>query len=275
MPVFDADYIQREMQRLAPRLTRRTDLYLIGGGAMSFLGIKDATKDVDAVVGAEASFRDLVEALRAEGYASVSHRAPRGDPREPAAVLENRERFRWDLFVGRVCGGLRFSKAMRARSTRFLLADRLEVRLAAPEDILLLKSVTSRQRDRDDMRVLHAHGVDYSVVVEEARRQAGRGGERAWVAFLFLGLREMARRSGAVVPGLEGEIRALATRNAAETLVTERLRDGPRSVAEVAAFLQESLPWVQGLLEEMARAGTVVMEGERLSLAARDANRGG
>ncbi len=49
--MFDREYLKREMERLDGILSDRVNIYIIGGGAMSFQNLKDATKDIDVIVG--------------------------------------------------------------------------------------------------------------------------------------------------------------------------------------------------------------------------------
>ena len=48
--MFNRRYLQNEFEKLNRLLTEKVTLYLIGGGAMSFFGLKDATKDIDVIV---------------------------------------------------------------------------------------------------------------------------------------------------------------------------------------------------------------------------------
>ena len=47
---FGQDYILGEFDRIDGALSEPLKLYLIGGGAMAFQDLKDATKDIDVIV---------------------------------------------------------------------------------------------------------------------------------------------------------------------------------------------------------------------------------
>lgn len=49
-PRFDDSYIRTELERIGEHLDEPLTVFLIGGGAMAFYGLKDTTKDIDLVV---------------------------------------------------------------------------------------------------------------------------------------------------------------------------------------------------------------------------------
>ena len=68
---FGREYIETEFQELGEGLKTSLEIYLIGGGAMSFLNLKDATKDIDVVVSDTSDLSSLVEALKERDYEKV------------------------------------------------------------------------------------------------------------------------------------------------------------------------------------------------------------
>ena len=46
---FNKNYLQQEFDKLDAK-TQPVTLYLIGGGAMAFYGLKEATKDIDIIL---------------------------------------------------------------------------------------------------------------------------------------------------------------------------------------------------------------------------------
>lgn len=47
---FDSAYIRSELERIGQQLDAPLTVFLIGGGAMAFRGLKDTTKDIDLIV---------------------------------------------------------------------------------------------------------------------------------------------------------------------------------------------------------------------------------
>jgi len=54
MRQFDKRYIEKELNNINNNISEHIDLYIFGGGAMSFFDLKDATKDIDEFVTTES-----------------------------------------------------------------------------------------------------------------------------------------------------------------------------------------------------------------------------
>ena len=65
---FDRDYLKHEFYKLDSALKQPLTLYLIGGGAMSFYGVKDATKDIDVILTSQNDLNELITALQTLDY---------------------------------------------------------------------------------------------------------------------------------------------------------------------------------------------------------------
>lgn len=48
-PNFDRQYIENELQKLAATLVEKNTVFVAGGAAMAFYGLKEATRDIDVV----------------------------------------------------------------------------------------------------------------------------------------------------------------------------------------------------------------------------------
>ncbi len=95
---------------------KHVDLYLIGGGAMSFQNLKVATKDIDVVLRSTRELELTRKALLSLGYFVPCIRGGAYAKMNTSAILENSDGFRWDLFVQVVCNGLQLSESMAKRS---------------------------------------------------------------------------------------------------------------------------------------------------------------
>lgn len=180
--MFDREYLKREIEKLDGLVKARADLYIIGGGAMSFLNLKDATKDIDVIVGSGIEMEQIGDALARMGYFVPAIRGPYKQM-QASLIMENQDGFRWDIFVNVVCGGLRLSKSMMERALTLFSMDRISVHMISPEDIFVFKSVTSRERDREDMYLLFLQGLDFAVIRNEIIRQNEENKNGAWIAF--------------------------------------------------------------------------------------------
>lgn len=117
---FDKNYLKQEFDKLTAKTKQPLTLFLIGGGAMAFYGLKDTTKDIDIILTNIEELKNLKTTLETIGYKEP----------EPAlitrpynnmqtnAILENAEGFRWDLFVNKVCNALALSTTIKQRANQ-------------------------------------------------------------------------------------------------------------------------------------------------------------
>lgn len=173
--------IRDELERLSGYLSSPTRFVLFGGCCMSVRGIKDATKDVDAVVH-DRDLHPLVQDLEDAGYEHFEEIHP-ATPFDFWVYVEREGpegagRVSIDLFPPEsIMGTLSYSGRMDDRAEPWLDEDPLAVELAAPSDVFLLKSVTGRWRrspgrDLEDMQTLLDQGlVDLATVETEWERQ--------------------------------------------------------------------------------------------------------
>ncbi len=229
--MFDREYLKREMERLDELLRDRVNLYVIGGGAMSFQNLKDATKDIDVIVGSGIEMEQLGDALARIGYLIPAIRGPYKQM-QASLIMENQDGFRWDIFVNVVCDGLSLSNSMMNRALTLFSMDRLSVHMLSLEDIFVFKSVTSRERDREDMYLLFLQGLDFEVIRNEIIRQNEQNKNAAWIAFFFNGLEEMVDRYSIVAPYFE-EFHDLAYSDMLSQMIVDRLKKGNATEEEI------------------------------------------
>jgi hypothetical protein len=221
MKAFDGTYVLGELGKLDRTLKRKFPIYVLGGAAMSFYGMKTATKDIDVVVESKNDLAELSAALEASGYSrpariDAPYRAMRA-----GAILENRDGFRWDIFVKTVCGGLSLSPGIAKRAKDFGNFTNVCIKNVSPEDIFIFKAVTSRPRDRDDMFVLFSNGLDFNEIKHEINGQSKASNDKAWVAFFFVGLDEMVEKYGTMIPNYD-EFLEMAEKDALEKLAAQK-----------------------------------------------------
>jgi hypothetical protein len=145
---------------------------MIGGGATALRGEKVATKDVDLILTSDSDLESIGESIRKIGFHHVNHIPEGYEALVDAQIFEGDDRgVRFDLFVRRVCNGLELSEGMISRSDHYQDFGNLALMLCSREYIFLLKSVTERKRDLDDMLVLYRKGLDESVILQECAAQ--------------------------------------------------------------------------------------------------------
>ncbi len=114
---FDRDYLKQEFDKLDLKAKKGITLYLIGG-AMAFYDLKAATKDIDIILTNQEDLNTLQAALDSMGYKEpnpVVITRPYNEM-QTSAILENKDGFRWDLFLTKVCGKLILSAEMQKRA---------------------------------------------------------------------------------------------------------------------------------------------------------------
>jgi hypothetical protein len=184
--MFNRSYLQNEFEKLNRLLTENVTLYLIGGGAMSFLGLKDATKDIDVIVRTQKELEALKTALDSTGYTVPCIRGPYKDM-QANLILEKDDGFRWDIFQNVVCNGFQLSEGMIKRTESLISLEMLTVRLISPEDIFVFKSISSREGDLADMYTLFMQVLDFEAIREEVSWQNAHDQNFAWLAFFTMG----------------------------------------------------------------------------------------
>jgi hypothetical protein len=236
--VFNKQYVETELEKLNAALTRKTRIFVAGGAAMAFYGLKEATKDVDIVVERRTELHSLVSALRVVGY-----KRPTGSlgityaKMRASAILENKDGFRWDIFERVIAGKLSLSKGMISRSRISYDKTKLHVRSLSNEDIFLLKSVTGRELDLDDMRIVAESDINWNHVKTECQAQASRTG-RVWEDALCQQLIELRERMGITAP-IEKSICEIADQKILENWIMQKVGAGINTVKDLARTADE------------------------------------
>ncbi len=169
---FDAEYVEQELEGIGKRIPKPVDIYLIGGVAMSFRGLKETTKDIDIVFGNDGDYAIFKEALFGAQYHEPTTIRSEYENLDAMKMYKNRDGFHLDLFVEHVLRKLDLTPSMVGRAELHKKYGNLTVRLVSKEDIFLFKGLASegRTRDLDDMRVLYP-GLDWSVIKQELKAQ--------------------------------------------------------------------------------------------------------
>jgi hypothetical protein len=100
------------------------------------------------------------------------------------------------------------------------------------EDIFVFKSVTSRERDREDMYLLFLQGLDFEVIRNEIISQNEQNRNAAWMAFFFNGLEEMVDRYSIVIPYFE-DFHDMGYSDMLSQMILDRLKKGNATEEEI------------------------------------------
>ncbi len=130
---------------------------------MCWHGLKNTTKDADVVFLTKKDVEAFKKALLASkfieneivnldsGYVDMNTFGIFDEIKETPLNQEFTPSMRVDVFPKKVCGVFDFSEGMKKRSVKGFESGKIINMVCGLEDIFLFKSVTSRDRDLDNM----------------------------------------------------------------------------------------------------------------------------
>lgn len=159
-------------------LSKRLQVYAIGGTAMMLRGIKNSTLDIDFVFDKKSDREEFMNVLKKLGAKESDVTLVYGLKSNTPLMLELSD-CRFDMFLNKVINST-FSDAMKERANQTHEFGNLIIKVADPNDILIMKSVTSRAKDLEDIiAVVNKSKIDWEIIVEEARTQVKLGNDAA------------------------------------------------------------------------------------------------
>jgi len=173
--MFTEEDLTKALADVGSKLGRRIKAYLIGGCAMTFMGRKVATKDIDVVFGTTNDAKDFVAAMQLTGFKHVRNVAGPYSALGAFAIMEDSDEMRFDVYDRQVCRALELSRGMKARARSYKKFGNLDVYLMASEDIFLFKGITERDADFDDMKTLAEAGLSWKTIEKECKSQKRSG----------------------------------------------------------------------------------------------------
>lgn len=257
---FDKNYLKEEFDKLNAKTEHPLTLFLIGGGAMAFYGLKDATKDIDIILTNTDDLGNLKATLEAIGY-----REPElalitrvYNNMQSSAILENQEGFRCDLFVNKVCNALTLSAAMKQRANQLYKGNRLTVYITSKEDVFLFKGITEREADLEDMRILAESGLNWDVINQESQSQSEASGV-SWEDALYQNLLDLKAKYSIESP-IEKSLRKAAERKIIETTLLREIEKGNHTIKSIAQEIKEPQSFVRAELKRLASKGLITVD---------------
>ena len=119
-------------------IKRKTTIYVFGGYALLLRGWKTITKDYDILVTKRSEFEEIKKVLMGSRFhEAVEVRREMSVEGYDSTILKSAEGERVDLFLNAVLGEILLTDSMKDRSELYAQEGYLEVRLLAPEDIIL------------------------------------------------------------------------------------------------------------------------------------------
>ncbi len=254
MKLFTKKELLERIAKVGSALPEKVTVYMIGGCAMSLRGEKEATKDVDWIVDSALEMRLMAKTLKAMGFFETVALPKDYVNLGTAAVLKDTDGFQCDLFLKKVCNALVLSDGMKKRAKHYGNFGKLAVYLLSDEDIFLFKGMTERERDLEDMLALLRKGLDYRIVLDECAKQRSDSG--IWEAFLVEKLDEMEKKYGVSLPWKK-ELMKTAESVVMESIILSKIREGKRTVKDMASALKYSQSVIRSELAKLERKGLV------------------
>ena len=167
-------YIKNELIQIDKLMKRKITVYLIGGSAMSFYGIKDSTKDIDALFENQYDCAEFFNAITKLGYETSEQYFPPVIQMEATFFVYKDDEIWIDLFVKNVMNKFELTHSIKNRSVKTdLPTKKLNVNCLDKNDIFLFKSITPRERDEDDcILLLSKSEIDFKIIREEINTQS-------------------------------------------------------------------------------------------------------
>ena len=167
-------YIKNELIQIDKLLKKKITVYLIGGSAMSFYGIKDSTKDIDALFENQNDCAGFFNAITKLGYETSEQYFPPVIQMEATFFVYKDDEIWIDLFVKNVMNKFELTQSIKNRSIKTNLpTTKLNVNCLNKNDIFLFKSITPRERDEDDLILLLSKSeIDFKIIHEEINNQS-------------------------------------------------------------------------------------------------------
>lgn len=157
-------------------LEKNVSCIAIGGTAMMFLGYKNATKDIDLVFKTNKDRDIFIKAIEKLGYKESSligiyDKKRQQNKNKPKIYSRGEERF--DLFVKNVFGfKIELNNNFMQRND-FIEKKELNLYVISEEYLILLKSLTNREKDFEDIQgiIKEKKDINWDFIIDEAIKQ--------------------------------------------------------------------------------------------------------
>ena len=168
--MFNKEELNNLLLNAGLNIEQSIKIYMIGGCALSFKGLKLATKDIDIIVRNKQDFEIFDKAMFKSGFKSMNERE--SEFYATALAVYMKEESRIDVFLKYVGKMLILTEGMIERAEIYKDYGKLTVYLVSNEDIFLFKAMTSREGDLVDCDRIMKEGIDYEVIYKEIVEQS-------------------------------------------------------------------------------------------------------
>ena len=167
---------------ISKQITKDMECYAFGGTAMMFYGYKDETKDIDLLFEDESSRDEFVGALKKLGFDEttlINVYIPEKLREKNIPLMFKRGESRFDIFTKKIFKTVISPKMKEDVYAVHDFKERynLKIKVLRKEHIVLLKAVTDRKNDFDDIRTIieKEKNFDWQYLVDEVIWQYEHG----------------------------------------------------------------------------------------------------
>jgi len=189
--------IENLFKEIDEKLTKKVNVYIIGGVALLFEGLKPATKDIDLIIENKNEFTSFEEALMSINFKEEELTAVYKKMELNRILI--RDDYRIDVFLKKVCKKFELSEDMIKRSKNLLSLNNISVYQCSNEDIFLFKSMTERPGDLEDCISLIKKGLNWEWIKSELINQIENNGQDVWITWVGERLDELVSK-GLTIP---------------------------------------------------------------------------
>ncbi len=199
--LYNDEIMDATLKKLDRACKFNVTLYLLGGSAMIQIGSKATTKDIDIVLKEQMELDHLMDALLEIGFEHMETETEEELIRT-AIHFQDRSGFKFDVFLGNIAGKLEFSDSMRERAVSINKLQHLDIRRLSNEDLFLLKSVSGRDIDLEDMSKLFQTGLDWDIIISELKTQT-KITKRIWTVIFLDSITDLEKEYNLHCPRLK------------------------------------------------------------------------
>src|SRR3989338_10226025 len=98
--MFNREELEELLEEIGAKIERQISVFMIGGCALSFKGLKESTKDIDIIVASKSDFDVFDRAMKESGFQSMNNRE--NEFYLSALAVYTKEKSRIDVFVKQV-----------------------------------------------------------------------------------------------------------------------------------------------------------------------------
>lgn len=180
--MFTKQKLEKLLEDIGAKVKKHVKIYMIGGCALSFKGLKERTKDIDIIVTSQEDFDTFDTAMKENRFEPITDRE--NEFYLTALAVYRKEESRIDVFLKQVGKMLFLTKSMMQRAEKYQTFGKLEVYLVSNEDIFLFKMMTSREGDLYDCDRIMRGEIDYNSIYKEIVEQSKEEGKR-WFFWVY------------------------------------------------------------------------------------------